>query len=153
MSQNYTDINTHLVINDMSEAQFNNLQSVDSNQIYLTEDESANQDLSNISNAGKIVAASASMPSQTTISLTLGASGTSYTMPADGWLHVTLALNINGFLSVGAVYTQSGTANGGYASVFRPVRKGEKLSIAYEQKASVVRFQFIYAKGSESEAS
>ena len=110
-------------------------------------------DLSNLSDAGKIVAAGASMPSQTTISLTLGASGTSYTMPADGWLHVTLALNINGFLGVGAVYAQSGTANGGYASVFKPVRKGETLGIAYEQKASVVRFQFIYAKGSESEAS
>lgn len=153
MSQNYVDTNTHLLLNDMTEARFNQLSSVNPDELYLTEDESANQDLSNITDEGKIVAAGASMPSTTRIDLTLGASGTTYTMPADGWLHVTLALNINGFLGVGAIYTQGGTANGAYVSVYKPVRKGESLTIAYEQKASTVRFQFIYAQGSESEAS
>lgn len=39
MSQNYTDTNiSNMILNDMTEAQFSNLQSVDQNQLYLTED-------------------------------------------------------------------------------------------------------------------
>lgn len=41
MSQNYTDTNiSNMILNDMTEAQFSNLQSVDPNQLYLTEDTS-----------------------------------------------------------------------------------------------------------------
>lgn len=41
MSQNYTDTNiSNMILNDMTEAQFSNLQSVDPNQLYLTEDAS-----------------------------------------------------------------------------------------------------------------
>lgn len=39
MSQNYVDTNiSNMILNDMTEAQFSNLQSVDQNQLYLTED-------------------------------------------------------------------------------------------------------------------
>ena len=39
MSQNYTDTNiSNMILNDMTEAQFGNLQSVDPDQLYLTED-------------------------------------------------------------------------------------------------------------------
>lgn len=39
MSQNYTDTNiSNMILNDMTETQFGNLQSVDPNQLYLTED-------------------------------------------------------------------------------------------------------------------
>lgn len=39
MSQNYIDTNiSNMILNDMTEAQFSNLQSVDQNQLYLTED-------------------------------------------------------------------------------------------------------------------
>ena len=41
MSQNYTDTNiSNMILNDMTEAQFSSLQSVDPNQLYLTEDTS-----------------------------------------------------------------------------------------------------------------
>lgn len=41
MSQNYTDTNiSNMILNDMTEAQFSNLQSIDPNQLYLTEDTS-----------------------------------------------------------------------------------------------------------------
>lgn len=41
MSQNYTDTNiSNMILNDMTEAQFSNLQSVDPDQLYLTEDSS-----------------------------------------------------------------------------------------------------------------
>lgn len=56
MSQNYTDTNiSNMILNDMTEAQFSNLQSVDPDQLYLTEDVSANQDLSNLSSTGQKV--------------------------------------------------------------------------------------------------
>ena len=41
MSQNYTDTTiSNMILNDMTEAQFSNLQSVDPDQLYLTEDTS-----------------------------------------------------------------------------------------------------------------
>lgn len=41
MPQNYTDTSiSNMILNDMTEAQFSNLQSVDQNQLYLTEDTS-----------------------------------------------------------------------------------------------------------------
>ena len=41
MPQNYTDTTvSNMILNDMTEAQFSNLQSVDPDQLYLTEDES-----------------------------------------------------------------------------------------------------------------
>ena len=39
MPQDYTDTTiSNMILNDMTEAQFENLQSVDPNQLYLTED-------------------------------------------------------------------------------------------------------------------
>lgn len=56
MPQDYTDTTvSNIILNDMTEAQFSNLQSVDPDQLYLTEDESANQDLSNLSPTGQKV--------------------------------------------------------------------------------------------------
>lgn len=41
MSQNYTDTTiSNMILNDMTEAQFAQLNNVDSNQLYLTEDTS-----------------------------------------------------------------------------------------------------------------
>lgn len=153
MSQNYTDINTHLVMNDMTETQFSNLQSVDPDQLYLTEDVSANQDLSNLTDTGKIVGSGLGMPSSTYINLTLGASGSQYTAPANGWLKLTLSLNAKGYIGIGNVFTQNGEANGAYNSVLFPLRKGRTVTISYANRVSTIEFRFVYALGSESEAS
>lgn len=110
-------------------------------------------DMSNISTEGKIAITNIGYPTTTSRTLSLQSSGSSYTAPADGWVHITLALNVDGYVSVNGVYSQGGTANGAYSSVFYPVSKGETFTVAYANRASTPRFRFYYAKGTESEAS
>lgn len=111
-----------------------------------------NIDMSNISTAGKIAIANIGYPTTTSRTLGLQSSGSSYRAPADGWVHITLALNLNGYVAVNGVYSQSGTAEGGYSSVFYPVSKGETFTVVYSNRTSTPRFKFYYAKGTESEA-
>lgn len=158
MSQNYTDINTHLVMNDMTETQFSNLQSVDPDQLYLTEDESANQDLSNLTDAGKIVGSSLGMPSSTYTDLTLGASASTYTAPANGLFYVSKRSGVAG------EYIALGNDNIGYEEDYAgaanqviplriSVKKGEVVNLFYSLSGATAAFKFIYSVGSESEAS
>lgn len=54
MSQNYTDTTiSNMILNDMTEAQFAQLNNVDSNQLYLTEDtsESTTNKVTSLSNS------------------------------------------------------------------------------------------------------
>lgn len=115
-------------------------------------DNKTDVDMSNISTAGKIAITNIGYPTTTSKTISLQSSGSSYTAPADGWVHITLALNLNGYVAVNGVYSQSGTANGGYSSVFYPVSKGETFTVVYSNRASTPRFRFYYAKGTESEA-
>lgn len=161
MSQNYVDTNTHLVLNDMTESQFSNLQSVDPDQLYLTEDVSANQDLSNLTNAGRILGSGLGMPSNTYVDLTLGSSGAEYTAPSNGWVSVCKAGNAGQQITI-----TTKTANDAYGVNFDsrissdtdcrvslPVAKGQKFIVYWTASGSLRAFRFYYAQGSESEAS
>ena len=114
----------------------------------------ADTDLTNTTNTGYIKMAGASMPSNKYINLTLGASGTTYTAPANGWFCVNTG-NVAGSVTIYNANLGMGTMSpaisgwgGGVA--FLPVKKGDIVTIWYSNGAEI--FRFVYAVGSESEA-
>lgn len=93
------------------------------------------------------------MPSNRYIDLTLGASGTTYTAPADGYVYlwketdatnqfITLTNNSNGL----AIHQWVSLAGGGCAG-YVPVKKGDIVSITYTAGGTTNVFRFIYAEG------
>ena len=102
----------------------------------------------------KVQAAAASMPSNKYIDLTLGASGTTYTAPANGWFYLginTTSQNDGILMQVSAVYGMNGTALSfeGWKQCTIPVRKGEPCYITYQRSGTDygTLFRFIYAEG------
>jgi len=94
-----------------------------------------------------------SMPSGNYIDLTLGASETEYTAPANGWFYCNKTagatnkymsmINLSNDLSAEANPTGSGNS----ARVYVPVRRGDKVKIGYSVTGSTQTFRFIYAEG------
>jgi hypothetical protein len=104
--------------------------------------------------------AGASMPSNKYIDLTLGASGATYKAPANGWVSFGKITNGNSqyiwinndTTSVG--YQLRATDGGGILLKGAiPVRKNDTFSAYYTAGGELHMFRFIYAVGSESEAS
>ena len=101
-------------------------------------------------------ASGAGMPSNRYIDLTLGASGSTYTAPANGWFCCgggpstgsgSLSFEFNK-----GIYQQVHTANANeYLGLIRPVLKGDTLTINYGNMNGLY-LHFIYAQGSEGEA-
>lgn len=93
------------------------------------------------------------MPSNKYIDLTLGASGSSYTAPANGWYviikvageaekYVELNVADNRFISsLTAVNTTQSL------SLFIPIKKGDIMKVWYSAKGETRYFRFIYAEG------
>ena len=101
---------------------------------------------------GTSTGASWAMPSDTYEDLTLGANGATYTAPANGYFGACFngssnlsMFNKNNRMSIGGTYS-SGNYN-----IFIPAKKGEEVTLFYN--GTKVFFRFIYAQGSESEAS
>lgn len=113
----------------------------------------ADVDLANVNNSGTSRGASWAMPSNTYIDLTLGASGSTYTAPANGWFAISSS---NGSLWA-RNYANNLSFNSGLVSgfsggsLFIPCIKNSNVVIAYN--GAIDSFRFIYAQGSESEAS
>lgn len=115
--------------------------------------------------ATKQYATSASFPSDRYIDLTLGASGSTYTAPADGWVCCEKeAGTINQYVSAGepkpgmngTVYSERISYIASYSSstalapcVFFPVRKGSTYFINYSASGDTLIFRFIYAQGAQ----
>lgn len=120
-------------------------------------------DLSNLSDTGKIAIAHNAMPSSTYENLIVGASDTAYTAPADGYfmVHVTEYSDgyVNMYISDGATeaakYTITCHGTNAYYNQgdIAPVKKGDICRLNYNNVMSWLDFRFIYAVGSESEAS
>lgn len=110
----------------------------------------ADADLSNINTSGKSFASSLAMPSSKYIDLTLGASGSTYTAPANGWILCTLSVQANGYIRVQNFWAQSNNVDDSYVSIFYPITKGESVSIEYTKYLSTIFFRFIYAEGEEN---
>jgi hypothetical protein len=117
----------------------------------------ADTDLTNTTNTGYIKMAGASMPSNTYVDLTLGASGSIYTAPANGWFtySTTNTPTQNNFIylnnETAKLTSYSMAVAGVVANGFIPAKKGDLVSLGYFNSVIAV-FRFIYAQGSESEA-
>ena len=94
-------------------------------------------------------------PSNRYIDLTLGASGTSYTAPANGYFYFSkkssatgqYAVMTNGTDGVAGELGDGNAASGFGVHILRPVRKGESVKINYTVAGATNYFRFIYAEG------
>jgi hypothetical protein len=103
----------------------------------------------------KVQASQASMPSNKYIDLTLGASGTTYTAPANGWYYINKKAgaadkylnlaNLTSKFSVGD--TAQGTAQN-FAKII-PAKKGDEVQVQYDATGATNHFRFIYAEGEQ----
>lgn len=92
------------------------------------------------------------MPSNKSIDLTLGASGSTYTAPANGWVHLRKQSNAtNQFIQIWVlegvgpqIYSSSSTQD---LSVYVPVIKGRTFGVNYTANGETRAFKFIYAQG------
>lgn len=119
----------------------------------------ADKSLSNLTDAGKIVSAKMSMPSNTYEDITVGVSMAELTAPSDGWVVVTGEASAQGqYLGL---YRKVGKTlicfSGVHSRATRErdtiniqLAKGDTFAIAYTYD-SVTSAKFFYAKGSESE--
>ena len=98
-----------------------------------------------------------SMPSGTYKDLTLGASGNSYTAPADGWVAINkfatsggqwVSITSNNMGSQSSVPAANGTG-----VCYLPVKKGDVFKVTYILGGTTTYFRFIYAEGAKHLAS
>lgn len=130
--------------------------SVDINQIATDLNEKADRDFLNVANAGKVLASGWGMPDTTKyIDLTLGASGSQYIAPSNGWVVLAKRSTATGqyieITSVGFPTIQWSSASQ-IMGVYLPVRKDSLFTIYYSADGALNYFKFVYAVGSESEA-
>lgn len=115
----------------------------------------ADIDASNFSTAGKNVLAGMGMPSGRYVDLTLGASETAYTAPANGWFALsTGSMPANSYLSmrlvkngIAIMSSESKAATAFRATPVLPVTAGDIVKISYSSPGSLDFFRFIYAEG------
>lgn len=92
-------------------------------------------------------------PSSKYEDLELGASGTEYTAPANGWILLGKTSTASGqFVSIINNGTQFGanvfsTASGQTLRVPVQCKKGDKIMVAYSAAGTTAVFRFIYAEG------
>lgn len=133
------------------------LPEVDINRIATDLNGKADTDLTNTTDQAKILMGGMAMPSNKYINLTLGASGTRYTAPADGYLYFSKrATGPNQWWQMSnGVYSESKWSSGDGQAISGavPTRKGNSMDVYYSLGGQTLSFQFFYAVGSESEAS
>ena len=98
--------------------------------------------------------ASYPMPSNRYIDLTLGASGTLYTAPANGWFCCNKLssgtrqyLNMHNAQELTSISWSTGSGDG--LKTYLPVKKGDVINIEYSAGGSIEIFRFIYAEGEQ----
>ena len=95
-----------------------------------------------------------SMPSNKYIDLTLGASGTTYTAPANGWFWFSKIAGTNLF-GVGIENKRNGMIIGsdagapGSGNAVMPVLAGDNVVVRYSATGETLGFRFIYAQGDQ----
>ena len=105
-----------------------------------------------------------SLPSSQYTNLTLGASGTKYTAPADGWVYFAKKLGASWYESgLNTLIDPQGSGSSvenrftavkstGYDSAagfnILPVNKGQVFTATYNATGNTIAFKFIYAVGS-----
>lgn len=113
----------------------------------------ADRDLTNITNPGKLLISDTAMPSNVIVKITTGASGSSYTAPANGWFRVSSSASssTSGWIymtsSSGLTNQPSNTANNGING-FLPCKKGDVVTMQFWGLANTPYICFVYAQGS-----
>lgn len=115
------------------------------------------KDMTNMSPTSNVKAqiANWSFPSDRYINLELGASGSSYTAPANGWFLLSKKSTAsNQYLTLFLSKTVMGFttyATGASAGVrqFLPCKKGQVCKINYTLAGDVTDFRFVYAEGEQ----
>ena len=114
-------------------------------------------DAANLSDAGKSLIAGLGMPSDTYEDLTLGASDTEYTAPTNGFYYVCKGASTGQFIQITNLTANNKSheisASNNQCVCFMPTRKDDIVKIKYTASGTLEAFRFIYAEGSESEAS
>ena len=115
-----------------------------------------NIDGTNLNTEGKSLISSLAMPSGKFISLTLGASGTKYTAPANGYVCLSKVAGIsNAYITIkaaGMEIIQNASTQYDTCAGFAPVGEGTTYTVSYTATGQTWAFRFVYAVGSESEA-
>ena len=92
-----------------------------------------------------------SMPSGKLVDLTLGASGTTYTAPANGWFYIGKGISANQYFIFDNMTSHFAinTAPAGTNSIYNvmPVTKGDIVQVRYTASGTTNYFRFIYAQG------
>ena len=125
------------------------------NGIKITEPNSSEIEISSTSTGG-----GACMPSDRYVELTLGASDSTYTAPANGWftwyglMKGTLGFSMIRSLSsnIGSqAYSTYSSENGLHGICSCPVKKGDVVELSYYANTSITTtlFRFVYAEGSK----
>lgn len=149
-------LGNNLIAPNQSNAANKSLSNLDSTGQSIL-DNKADISFSNVNDTAKILMSGMGMPSNTYIDLSLGAAGSTYTAPTNGWVYWRFSIQGNGYAEIG-----SGSRSlllqlfdGGQGIHALPVNKGETFSVQYQSITfpSYTFFRFFYAKGSESEAS
>lgn len=118
---------------------------------YIAADGVLSQRIDNVIDQNRSLIGSLSMPSQKYVDLTLGASGTTYTAPANGYVCISMKGNTNSYyLNIDTHdmygYNQTGTIVGYSLTQTIPVAKGQSFEILY-YNMSLNFFRFIYTEG------
>jgi hypothetical protein len=113
-------------------------------------------DLTNLPQEGKSYLSGIGMPSTRSIDFALGATGTQYTAPANGWFYWNGSFSSSSgtlrLSCVHAIISTSVTGGSVYNSpnrAFLPVSKGEIVTLDYANVNKTFAFKFIYAQGEQ----
>ena len=114
----------------------------------------ADVDLINVNTLGLDLMSNAGMPSGRSEDMAVGASGTTYVVPSNGWV-VMKGASTSSF-GFATLYTSEGvdSTQALYSSsigfkIHVPVRKGSTVTIGYSN-VSITAFQFVYAQGASN---
>lgn len=120
-------------------------------------DNTTQYEVVNKSPANNTYMAHMAMPSDKYIDLTLGASGTTYTAPADGWVSISANMPANDYFAIFSGNTGNvselidimvSAIKQNYSSRIQ-VYKGQVLRVQYSLNISLNSFRFVYAQGSQ----
>lgn len=129
-----------------------NLELLNAGEVLNAVNLKADINLSNVNENGKSLMSGMAMPSNKYIDITLGASGSTYIAPANGWFALAANATSDGYLSLNANNMEAVDQHAGGLSVFMPVKKNDTVRVGYGGAISAFRyFRLIYAQGSESE--
>jgi hypothetical protein len=129
---------------------------VDIDEVMTDLNGKADVDLSNVNVSGTSLASGWSMPSSRYIDLTLGASGSTYTAPANGWVVLNkVAGSDYYFCSLQVKDTSDNVIMYDFRGVYRtspctpkiPVLKGQQFTLTYNATGTTNYFRFVYAEG------